>query len=159
MPAIVRSALASDAPALAVLNDHVHKLHVAARPDFFRPTSPEEATPWFASHAEGSVSRAWIAEDEGGPVGYVLVFFHERAIRPFTHARRWCEIDQVAVAPEGRRRGTARALIDAALAEARRRGIHEIELSTWAFNAEAQAVFRRLGFAPRLIRFERMLPA
>lgn len=159
MPAVVRSALASDAPALAVLNDHVHKLHVAARPDFFRPTSPEEATPWFASHAEGSVSRAWIAEDEGGPVGYVLVFFHERAIRPFTHARRWCEIDQVAVAPEGRRRGTARALIDAALAEARRRGIHEIELSTWAFNAEAQAAFRRLGFAPRLIRLERMLPA
>lgn len=55
--------------------------------------------------------------------------------------------------------GTARALIDAALAEARRRGIREIELSTWAFNADAQAVFQRLGFTPRMIRFERRLPA
>jgi len=159
MPVTVRSAVASDAPALAALNDHVHDLHVAARPDFFRPAPREEAVPWFAARAEGADSRVWIAEDGTAPVGYVLVFFHERAVRPFSHARRWCEIDQIAVAPPGRRRGTARALIDTALAEARRRGIREVELSTWAFNADAQAVFQRLGFTPRMIRFECRLPA
>src|SRR5262245_66417689 len=108
MPVTVRLAVASDAPALAALNHHVHDLHVAARPDFFRPAPREEAVPWFAARAEGADSRVWIAEDGTAPVGYVLVFFHERAVRPFSHARRWCEIDPSGAAARGARRGTDR---------------------------------------------------
>jgi GNAT superfamily N-acetyltransferase len=157
MPVSVRVAVAPDAPTLAALNQHVHGLHVAARPEFFLEPAAGELTSWFASRVEGPSSRVWIAEEDGASVGYVLVFFHERPMRPFTHARRWCEIDQIAVAPEGRRRGAARALIEAALDEARRRGIRDIELSSWAFNTSAHEVFRRLGFTPKVIRFERIL--
>ena len=157
MPVILRAATAPDAPTLATLNAHVHGLHVAARPDFFREAPRDEVVPWLASLAEGEDSRIWIAEGDGAPVGYVLVFFHERPARPFTHARRWCEIDQIAVSPAWRRRGTARALIETALGEARRRGIRDIELSSWAFNTDAHAAFKRLGFTPKVVRFERML--
>jgi RimJ/RimL family protein N-acetyltransferase len=139
MPVIVRAATASDAAQLATLNAHVHGLHVAARPDFFRDAPRDEVVLWLASLAEGGNSRIWLAEGDGAPVGYVLIFFHERPARPFTHARRWCEIDQVA------------------LGEARRRGIRDIELSSWAFNTDARGVFERLGFTPKVIRFERML--
>ena len=61
--------------------------------------------------------------------------------------------------PRWRRQGAARALIDSVLAEARRRGIRDVELSSWAFNTAAHAAFGRLGFTPKLIRFELMLLA
>ena len=48
-------------------------------------------------------------------------------------------------------------LVQAALDEARRRGIRDIELSSWSFNGEAHETFRRLGFTPKVIRFELML--
>jgi GNAT superfamily N-acetyltransferase len=153
----IRAASSTDGTVLAALNEFVHGLHVAARPDFFRVAPPDEAAAWLASLAEAPSSRIWIAEENGVPIGYVLVFFHERGERPFSHARRWCEIDQIAVDPRWRRKGTARALVETALEEARRRGISDIELSSWAFNTEAHAAFRRLGFTPKLIRFERML--
>ena len=157
MTVSIRAASSADGATLASLNDFVHGLHVAARPDFFRVAPPEEAGPWFASLAEAPGARIWIAEEDGAPVGYVLVFFHERGERPFSHARRWCEVDQLAVDPRWRRKGTARALIETALEEARRRGIRDIELSSWAFNTAAHETFRRLGFTPKVIRFERML--
>lgn len=153
----IRPASPADGTTLAALNGFVHGLHVAARPDFFRVAPPEEASAWLASLTEAPSSRIWIAEGDGEPIGYILVYFHERGERPFSHARRWCEIDQLAVDPRWRRRGAARALVEAALAEARRRAIRDIELSSWAFNTDAHEVFRRLGFRPKLIRFERFL--
>ena len=158
MTVSIRAASSADGATLAALNEFVHGLHVAARPDFFRVAPPAEAAVWLASLAEAPSSRIWIAEGNSAPIGYVLVFFHERAERPFSHARHWCEIDQIAVDPRWRRKGAARALIETALEEARRRGIHDIELSSWAFNTAAHAAFGRLGFTPKLIRFELMLP-
>jgi diamine N-acetyltransferase len=150
----IRAASPVDGPTLAALFEHVHGLHVAARPDFFRSASPDEAAAWLASLVEGPSSRIWIAERDGCPIGYVLTYFHERAGRPFSRPRRWCEIDQIAVVPDQRRRGAARALVQAALDEARQRGIRDIELSSWSFNVEAHETFRRLGFKPKVIRFE-----
>jgi ribosomal protein S18 acetylase RimI-like enzyme len=46
----------------------------------------------------------------------------------------------------------------AALEEARARGFSEVELSSWAFNTEAHALFRSLGFEPRVVTFERRTP-
>jgi ribosomal protein S18 acetylase RimI-like enzyme len=46
----------------------------------------------------------------------------------------------------------------AALEAARARGVHDIELFSWAFNTEAQALFQRFGFEPRVVAFERRAP-
>ena len=155
----IRVGGADDAATLADLNTHVHDLHVAARPDFFAAPRREDVVAWFREQMARADARTWLGELDGAPAGYALVYFHERPARPFAHARRWCEIDQIAVAPAGRRRGVARTLIEAALDEARRRGIRDIELSSWAFNTPAHEVFRRIGFTPKVIRFERFLPA
>jgi len=58
----------------------------------------------------------------------------------------------------GRRRGVGRSLMRAALDEARARGFSEVELSSWAFNTDAHALFRSLGFEPRTLTFERRAP-
>ena len=53
MSATIRVAGPEDAPALATLNEHVHGLHVAARPDFFRVAAPDELAAWFVTLVEG----------------------------------------------------------------------------------------------------------
>jgi GNAT superfamily N-acetyltransferase len=148
-----------DATTLAALHPQVHGLHVATRPDYFVAPRREDVEAWFREQLARSDARSWLAELDGSSAGYALVYFHERPARPFVHARRWCEIDQIAVVSAKRRRGVARALIEAALSEARRRGIRDIELSSWAFNTQAHEAFRRIGFTPKVIRFERFLPA
>jgi ribosomal protein S18 acetylase RimI-like enzyme len=61
----------------------------------------------------------------------------------------------VAVDPTCRRRGVGRALIEKIFRDAHDRGLSDVELSAWAFNDVARAAFRRLGFTPKTIRFER----
>ena len=153
----VRRAVGADAHVLTALNLFVHEMHLARRPDYFKPVRADDVAAWFRERLEERTTAAWIAETEGRPVGYVLTFFHERGEDAFRRPRRWCEIDQIAVDPGWRRRGVGRALMAAALAEADSRGV-DAELFSWAFNTDAHAMFRRLGFEPRMLRFERRAP-
>jgi ribosomal-protein-alanine N-acetyltransferase len=57
-----------------------------------------------------------------------------------------CEILTLGVVPERRRRGIGRALLQAALAEARRRGNTSAVLEVAEENQAAQALYRRVGF-------------
>lgn len=59
------------------------------------------------------------------------------------------------MSPAHRRQGVCRALLDRAVTEAKLEGLAEVELSSWAFNTDALAAFRALGFQPRFVRFHR----
>jgi len=154
MTTSIRSAIVGDEAALISLNRFVQALHVDSRPDQFRAISTQDMAAWYRSRLEEPATRAWIAEDSGAPVGYLLAFLHERPETPFTMARHYCEIDQIAVDPTSRRRGVARALILRAIAGVQSEGIREIEAVWWSFNTGAHEMFRRLGFVQKTIRFE-----
>ena len=96
MSTTIRAAVLGDEALLAVLNGFVHELHVANRPEYFKPTRAEHVSAWFRSLLQKPAVLIWIAEEDGVPVGYVLALFHEREENPFCSARRWCEIDQIA---------------------------------------------------------------
>ena len=146
----IRLAAAGDESTLAALNTPTQIAHVAAHPEVFRPARLRDVTDWFAAFLKSPTSAAWIAEDDSGTaVGYATAQYHERPESPFTVARRWCEIDQLTVAPSHRRRGVARALIDAVVDDALTNGVRDVELCVWAFNKTARTAFGRLGFAPR----------
>jgi ribosomal protein S18 acetylase RimI-like enzyme len=154
MSAYIRSALVGDDIVLARLNRFAQDLHVDRRPDLFRAGTVQEVAAWFRSRLEDSTTRAWIAEDAAAPVGYLIAVLHDRPAGPFTVARRFCEIDQIAVDPTRRGQGIARALMVEALARARADGVDEFEATSWSFNASAHTMFRRLGFVPKTVRFE-----
>lgn len=154
----IRRAVVGDEHALAALNRFVHEMHYVRRPDYYKATRLPDVAAWFRERLETPPAALWIAEDEGSVVGYVVAFFYDRPDNPFRQTRRWCEIDQIAVDPASRRRGVGRSLMRAALDEARVRGFLEVELSTWAFNTEAHAMFRSLGFEVRTLTFERREP-
>jgi GNAT superfamily N-acetyltransferase len=153
--ATIRKAVIGDEEALAKLNGFVQDLHLQHRPDDFKQTHVSELAAFYKSLFEEPTAHLWIAEAEGEPAGYVLAMFRHSSEDPFALARDWCEIDQIAVDPNYRRKGIARLLVLSALAAARARGIRRIEAACWSFNREAHEVFRRLGFAPKGVRFER----
>jgi ribosomal protein S18 acetylase RimI-like enzyme len=67
------------------------------------------------------------------------------------------ELQDVAVRPEHRRRGVARALTDAAEREARARGVERLRVTVSIDNAAAQALYRACGYvdtgaAPRRVK-------
>ncbi|HEX3694908.1 MAG TPA: GNAT family N-acetyltransferase [Polyangia bacterium] len=151
----IRSAVAGDEMTLAVLNGFVQQPHVAADPEHFRATRLRDVANWFASLLQQPTAAVWIAQADDVPIGYAAALFHEQAENPFCLARRWCEVDQLAVDPAHQRRGVARALVDAIVADAEANGIRDIELNAWSFNEEATAAFRRMGFQPRIVRLRR----
>jgi GNAT superfamily N-acetyltransferase len=154
----IRRAAVADEMLLAGLNRFVQQLHLQHRPDHFRNTQAEELAAWYRSLLEQPSTRVWIAERDGFPVGYLLATVHHASENPFVRARRWCEINQVAVDPDCRRTGVASALISHAVSNAKSEGI-VVEATSWSFNDGAHELFRRLGFVPKTIRFELTSPA
>lgn len=61
-------------------------------------------------------------------------------------------IANVCIAPDYRRQGLATLLIEAALAEARRRGTRRFDLEVRVSNQQARRLYEKMGFAPLGIR-------
>jgi ribosomal protein S18 acetylase RimI-like enzyme len=135
----IRAAVTGDEELLAKLNGFVQELHLQRRPDHFRQTHLTELATWFKFLLEKPTARVWIAEEQGRPVGYVLAIFQDLPENPFTHARSWLEIDQIAVDSNHRRRGIGRALVLKAIAEARAAG------TSWPGTLRRLRLSRMLG--------------
>lgn len=151
----VRQGGEGDAEILADLNRFVQQLHVTNAPQQFKPVETVEVAGWYGKMLQNHDCRAWIAEADGLPVGYALTVYYDRPENPFCFRRVYCEIDQISVSPEFRRKGVATTLVKRVVAEARAIGIRDIELNSWSFNTEAHETFRALGFRPQIVRFSR----
>lgn len=151
----VRQGGEGDEHMLANLNSFVQELHVANAPERFKPVETFAVAEWYGKMLKNPDCRVWIAEADELPAGYVLSVCYDRPENPFCFRRVYCEIDQISVSPEFRRKGVARALIERVLAEARAVGIRDIELNSWSFNTEAHDTFRALGFHPQIVHFSR----
>lgn len=156
MSVLVRIAEPSDGPALVRLIDVVQALHVARRPETFRRVPEPEIADWLKAAFQNPAIKIWIAEVDGTVCGYLLSLIRKQADNPFVYDRTWLELDQICVDAAQRQRGVAKALVAAAMAHADAHGFRDVELSTWAFNDDAQRAFAKLGFAPKVVRFEAM---
>jgi GNAT superfamily N-acetyltransferase len=150
----VRRAESSDIVALVALQREVQGLHVANRPDFFKPCDDAAVAAWFRGQLESADAQVWVADQAGVVVGNAVAKQQHRPESIFSSAHVRCEIDQIVVTRDHRKKGIARALLKAVVDHAHSQGIHEIELSSWSFNADAHAAFERLGLVPKLVRFE-----
>jgi len=152
----VRSATEGDAEQVAALNGLVQALHHATRPDRFKEVDPAGFLPVAKSWFESPAIRLWVAEREGGSlVGYVKAIRHVRPDHPLTPAATFVELDQIVVDPVARREGVGSLLAERVFAWADEVGADRVELSTWAFNRDAQAMFTRLGFSTDFSRLSR----
>jgi ribosomal protein S18 acetylase RimI-like enzyme len=147
-----RRATREDAATLARLNAHVQGWHAAHYPEAFFPTpDPQALIAYFAERLSDPACTTFLTGEPA--TGYALCQLHTREASIFSPAYRRLMIDHIAVAPEARRQGQGRALLQAARTLARALRADEIMLDTWAANTDAQAFFRAAGFTPRRMLF------
>ena len=145
----VRPARAGDAADIAALSRLTHALHAAALPRVFQPPSAEVVQ---SADVERLLDRpdrlVLVATEDGAFAGYAHAELEQVAATAMKRADAVLHVHELAVRPERRRRGVARALLRALRAAATARGLATLSLDVYAFNAEARALYEAEGFAP-----------
>jgi GNAT superfamily N-acetyltransferase len=131
----IRPADAADLEALVPLFD-------AYRVFYQCPSDPDSALRFLEARLAAGDSRIFLAFREGRAVGFTQLYpsFSSLSMR-----RLWI-LNDLYVAPEARRNGTGRALMDAAADFARADGAKGLALSTQIGNQVAQVLYAKLGY-------------
>ncbi|MFC7301402.1 GNAT family N-acetyltransferase [Cognatiluteimonas weifangensis] len=135
MDTSIRRAGPRDLDALAALFD-------AYRRFYGQPADLARARDWLRARMRFGESVVLIAERDGATAGFVQLYPMYSSVRT---ARTWI-LNDLFVADAARRRGVARALLDAAVQYAREDGAAGISLETTRDNAAARALYRAAGW-------------
>jgi ribosomal-protein-alanine N-acetyltransferase len=116
-------------------------MHAADLPDVLVIERGSFSMPWsrgaFLYEIEqNQVARCWVGREDGRIVGYICLW----EVADELH------VTNVAVHPDLRRRGIARALLESVFARARAGGIRMVMLEVRPSNAEALALYESFGF-------------
>lgn len=135
MPTITRATLA-DLDAVAPLFD-------AYRRFYGQPSDIARARDWLQARINADESAVLLARDATGTaLGFAQLYPMFSSVRT---TRLWI-LNDLYVDAAARRRGVARALLDAAVAFARDSGAARIALETGRDNAAARALYRSAGW-------------
>ena len=130
----VRPAGPCDADAVLALMEGLTRPAVA--------DDPEPQREVVMAHLEHEDAQVFVAELDGEVAGAVSLWIQPRL--NWTTPQAW--IPDLYVDPAFRRRGAARALLDACVDEARRRGCHRLVLESGHHRAEAHQLYEGYGF-------------
>jgi ribosomal protein S18 acetylase RimI-like enzyme len=131
---IVRPAEPRDADRVLALMEELTRPAVADDP------GPQREV--FRAHLAHEDANVFVAELNGQVAGAVSLWIQPRL--NWTTPQGW--IPDLYVAPAFRRRGAARALLDACVAESRRRGCHVLVLESGHHRTEAHHLYEAYGF-------------
>lgn len=144
----VRRAEPGDVPALAALVQEVHVFHASALPEVFHSPTEIVLTPEEAARLIAEPGHVWLVAlgPDAAVVGYAHAEVQKQAASRLKRASARLHVHAMAVTLAERRRGAGRALLAAVRAEAAARGIEEVSLEVYAFNAAARAFYTSAGF-------------
>ncbi len=154
----VREAVEADLPALGRLGAMLMRLHHEFDPQRFMTPgpNPERGYAWFLGTQLGRDDVViLVAEGQGRVLGYVYAAVEPQSWKELRDEAGF--VHDVVVDPDGRRQGVATALMQAAIARLRDRGMPRVVLGTASRNAAAQRLFERLGFRSTMIEMTREL--
>jgi ribosomal protein S18 acetylase RimI-like enzyme len=146
----VRVATARDLDRLAALASLLFAQHAADGARFaLEPGREGELRVVLAGFLRDASRRLLVAEaSDGNLLGFAAAAIVRRP-GPFVERERG-EIDWLFVREEARRQSSGRALVAAALAWLRERGVARVEIQVARANASGAAFWRALGFAPSM---------
>jgi ribosomal protein S18 acetylase RimI-like enzyme len=144
----LRTATLADFDGLTALWRAMDELHARILPGYFRRTAvPPKSRAEVERILAAPDERLRVAAAGAGPlVGVCHALLYETPPTPAMTPTRRAHIDSIVVDAAARRCGLGRRLVADVEAWARARGAHEVILTVWAGNAEAEAFYESLGF-------------
>lgn len=124
----------------------VEQFHRERLPSRFREPPEDFPENFLKETLADNNAKLFVAESRGNVVGYLFPLIKEMASHPSMKPGKFISVEELAVAPEMRRRKIGRQLMARAEEFARKRGFHEIELNIWKVNGAAEAFYKELGY-------------
>lgn len=155
---LVRPAAKGDYEQICELYEELDSFHRQARPDLFnRPSAPPRARATILALIASDATIILVAEDEASRrlLGFCLLIIRDLPASTVCLARRFVELDKLAVRAKARRSGVGRALVEAAFAWAHARGFDCVEVAVHEFNAGAIGFYESMGFETVIRRMTR----
>lgn len=143
----VRLAKESELPRINELRKQVNDLHVAGKPDVFKPGFPQELQDFIHVIWNDPEQEIVVAEADGTVCGFAVLHHINRPETPFMKERDFLDIDEFCVDEDFRRQGAASAMVSFIKAYAKEKGFRRIELNMWEFNRDALAFYEAAGFS------------
>ena len=139
------------------LRRQVNDLHVAGKPDVFKPGFSRELQDYIYVIWDDPEQDIAVAEMDGKIAGFAVLHHIRRPENPFMFERDFLDIDEFCVDEACRRQGVASAMIEFIKDYARERGFHRLELNMWEFNRDALLFYEAAGFTTFRRYMEMML--
>lgn len=128
------------------LRAQVNALHVAGKPEVFKPGFPQELQDYVNVIWNDPDKDIVVAELDGVVCGFAVINYVNRPDNPYMFERRYLDIDEFGVDEGFRRRGAATAMIDFIRTIAAEKGLDRVELNMWEFNEDALKFYEAVGF-------------
>jgi GNAT superfamily N-acetyltransferase len=152
----VRRAGPRDVDRVAALWTELAEHHARLDPRHaLRPGAPEEIRRFAAAELADPDAVALLYEQSGRALGLCMARIEHAP--PILREIVRAEIGELFVREEARGRGVGRALVDAALAWVRARGVEGVVVRVFESNANGRAFWRALGFGALMDVLERRL--
>ena len=145
-PASVRFAREEDLNRVNELRRQVNDLHVAGKPDVFKPGFCDELRDYIHVLWKDPQKAVVVAELKGKICGFAVLNHIIRPENPFMFERNFLDVDEFGVDEACRRQGVATAMIRFIRDYARENGFRRLELNMWEFNRGALAFYEAAGF-------------
>ena len=146
VPVTVRFAREADLPTVNLLRREVNDLHVAGKPDVFKPGFCDELRDHLFTIWNDPGQEIVVAEADGKVCGFAILHHINRPENPFMFERDFLDIDEFCVDENFRRQGVASAMIRFILDFVKEKGFKRLELNMWEFNRGALAFYEAAGF-------------
>ena len=142
----VRFAEKKDLERVNALRRQVNDLHVAGRPDIFKPGFPKELRDYVFTVFDDPRQAIVVTERDGVIRGFAVLHHITKPESPYSYEKDYLDIDEFGVDEACRRQGVAAEMMDFIREYAREKGFAKIELNMWEFNRSALAFYEAVGF-------------
>lgn len=146
IPVTVRFAREEDLDRVNELRRQVNDLHVAGKPDVFKPGFCDELRDYIHVIQADPEKGIVVAEQNGQICGFAVLNHIVRPENPFMYERNFLDIDEFCVDKAFRRQGIAGEMIRFIREYAKEKGYRRLELNMWEFNRGALAFYEAAEF-------------
>ena len=155
----IRRAESRDYPGVSALMDELHRMHVEARPDIYRPLQPRMSQQEFEDLLNAEDRYLYVAEvtEQGEICGYVSAQLNKIQNVELLMDRDVLFINEIIIDPKYRGRNIGQKMMAVLVELGKELQADHLELTVASFNQGAQEFYEKLGLVVRSSRMEYIL--